>query len=189
MSARHAFTLAVVLSVTALTGACTEQQKQSEKPEPRDVASSAPATASPAASWEGKEDQEDAMRRATRALTAVEPDGASRVDEGMAGLERGLTKTFTAKGGRPYTFDVACQAPAAHSITLTLQRGESQSEYEVECGDREADQFNIPAGAPFAVRIAPAQRGTDGMILWRLNTIAPADVDDCNDDIQGCQAH
>ncbi len=129
------------------------------------------------------------MRRATRALNAVEPDGASRVDEGMERLEQGLTKTFAAKGGRPYTFDVACRTPTAPSIALTLQRGGSESEYEVECGDRAADQFNIPAGAPFTVRITPAQRGTDGIILWRLNTIAPADVDDCNDDIQGCQAH
>ncbi|NUV58769.1 hypothetical protein [Streptomyces sp. CAI-85] len=128
------------------------------------------------------------MKRATRALNAVEPDSAAREDAGTAPLADGLDRTFTADGDRPYTFDIACQAAAApHTVVLTLARGDAESEWEVECGDREADQFNIPAGAPFTATVAPAKPGVDGLVLWRLNTVAPEDVEDCEDDVAGCE--
>ncbi|MCF3128906.1 hypothetical protein [Streptomyces olivochromogenes] len=187
MRTRQGLALTIIVTAMALTGACTEQKNQEGKAEPGNTASSSPATTTPAPSWDGKEDQEDAMRRATRALKAVQPDGASRVDEGMESLARGLKKTFTAQGDRAYTFDVACQAPAPRSVTLTLTRGDADSEWEVTCGDREADQFNIAAGGPFTVRITHAVKDAEGLVLWRLNTVAPDDVDGCEDDIKGCE--
>lgn len=180
MRARH--TLALVLTLVALTGGCAEQTR-----EPKKAQDGGTPSVSQPPTWEGKADQEDAMERAMRALNAVEPEGASREDSGMAALAKGLTRTFTVKGDRPYTFDIACQVPAPHTLTLTLARGDTQSEWEVECGDREADQFNIPAGAPFTATITPAQRDTDGLVLWRLDAVAREDVQDCADDITGCE--
>ncbi|MFF3333835.1 hypothetical protein ACFYWX_30525 [Streptomyces sp. NPDC002888] len=179
MRARH--TLAVVLTLAALTAGCTEQTR-----EPKEAQDGGTPSVSQPSTWEGKADEEDAMERATRALNAVEPEGASREDSGMAALAQGLDRTFKAKGDRPYTFDIACQAAAPHTLALTLTRGDAESEWDVECGDREADQFNIPAGAPFTATIAPAKRDTDGLVLWRLNTVAPEDVQDCEDDITEC---
>lgn len=185
MRVRHA--LALVLSAAALTSGCAEGTKDPSRTEHGTTTPPAPATTSPAPSWEGKEDQEDAMRRATRALNAAETEGASRVDSGMAQLADGLDKTFTATGDRPYTFDIACQAPTSRTLTLSLARGEAETEWELDCGDREADQFNIPAGPPFTARIAGSGPDTDGLVLWRLNTIAPDAVEDCEDDIEGCE--
>ncbi|MEU9668479.1 hypothetical protein AB0J81_03320 [Streptomyces bobili] len=128
------------------------------------------------------------MERATRALNAVELDSTSREDSGTASLAKGLNRTFTTPGDRPYTFDIACQTPAPNTLTVTLIRGETESEWELECGDREADQFNVPAGAPVTARITPPNRDTDGIVLWRLNTVAAEDVQDCEDDITGCES-
>ncbi|MGW7379194.1 hypothetical protein [Streptomyces sp. NPDC054794] len=187
MRSRQGLALTVIVIAMALTGACAEQKNQEGKAEPGNTALSSPGTTTPAPSWDGKEDQEDAMRRTTLALKAVQPDGASRVVEGMESLARGLKKTFTAQGDRPYTVDVACQAPAHRSVTLTLARGDAHSEWEVTCGDREADQFNIAVGGPFTVRITHAGQDAEGLVLWRLNTVAPQDVDGCEDDIKGCE--
>ncbi|MFD8201187.1 hypothetical protein [Streptomyces sp. NPDC059701] len=54
------------------------------------------------------------------------------------------------------------------------------------CGDREADQLNIPAGEPFTTRGDPINDGTD-LILWRRDTIALEAVEGCDDDIDGCE--
>ncbi|MFI7297668.1 hypothetical protein [Streptomyces sp. NPDC050121] len=182
MRARHPLILALLLSLAALTGACTAQ-----KQEPEELGNGETPSVSQAPTWDGKEDQEEAMERATRALNAVEPESASLEDTGTAALAKGLNTTFATKGDRPYTFDIACQAPAPHTLTLTLVRGEVANEWEVECGDREADQFNIPAGTPVTARITPPNRDADGLISWRLNTIATKDVQDCEDDITGCE--
>ncbi|WP_367318813.1 hypothetical protein [Streptomyces sp. HUAS ZL42] len=181
MRERHTLVLGLIL--VALTGGCTAQTQEPKEPKSGDTPS-----ISRTPTWEGKEDQEAAIKRATRALNAVEAEGGSREDSGTAALAQGLDKTITAKGDRPYTFDIACQTPAPHTLTLTLVRGEAQNEWEMECGDREADQFNIPAGAPFTARIAPSNRDIDGLVAWRLNTVAPEDVQDCVDDIAGCGA-
>ncbi|MGW7790365.1 hypothetical protein [Streptomyces tricolor] len=177
MRARRSLALALITVATALTAGCTDQ-------ETRETATG-PGTTAP--SWDGKAPQEDALRRATRALNAVEPDGAARVDEGVEDLARGLDKTFGPKGDRPHTFDIACQAPADRTLTLILARGDAETEWEVTCGDREADQFNIPAGGRFTARVPAAGRDTQGFVLWRLSTIAPADVEGCEDDIEGCE--
>ncbi|MFF0001445.1 hypothetical protein [Streptomyces avermitilis] len=169
MRAHH--TLALGLILVVLTGGCTERTQEPNAAERGDTPS-----ASQPPTWEGKEDQEEAMERATRALNAVAPEGASREDSGMTALAQGLDRTFTAKGDRPYTFDIVCQARAPHTLILTLARGGAEGEWEVECGDREADQFNIPTGAPFTAGITPSNRDTDGLVLWRLNTVAPEDV-------------
>lgn len=179
MRARH--TLALAFALATLTAGCTQ-----ETSEPKEVGNGGTPSVSQPPTWEGKGDEEAAMKRATRALNAVEPEGASREDSGTATLAHGLDTSFMAKGDRPYTFDIACQAAAPHTVALTLARGDAESEWEVDCGDREADQFNIPAGAPFAATVTPAKRDTDGLILWRLNTIAPEDVQDCEDDITEC---
>jgi hypothetical protein len=187
MRARQGLALTLIVSAMALTGACADDKNREAEAEPGSTASANPATSTPTPSWDGKEDQEDAMRRATRALDAVQSDGASRVDEGMESLAGGLNKTFTGKGDRPYTFDVACQAPDRRSLTLTLARGDAESEWEVTCGDREADQFNIPAGGRFTAKITQAGQHADGLVLWRLNTVTAHDVDGCKDDIKGCE--
>ncbi|WP_030347250.1 hypothetical protein [Streptomyces sp. NRRL S-1022] len=187
MRARQSVALALIVAATALTGGCAEQNNRETTNEPSPTASSGPATVTPAPSWEGKAPQEDAMRRATRALNAVEPDSASRVDEGMENLAQGLNKTFTSKENRPHTFDIACQAPDDHTLTLTLARGGVESEWEVKCGDRQADQFNIPAGSRFTARIPAAGQHTQGLMQWRLNTVTTADVEGCKDDIGGCE--
>ncbi|MFG3013845.1 hypothetical protein ACGFZB_26120 [Streptomyces cinerochromogenes] len=187
MRARQSLALALIVAATALTGGCAELKNRETTPGPGTTASSGPATTTPPPSWEGKAPQEDAMRRATRALDAVEPDGASRVDQGMGDLVRGLDKTFTPKENRPHTLDIACQAPANRTLTLTLARGGAESEWEVTCGDRGADQFNIPAGSRFTARIPAAGQHTQGIVQWRLNSVAPADVEGCKDDIGGCE--
>ncbi|MEU1012457.1 hypothetical protein [Streptomyces sp. NPDC005890] len=179
--------LALVAAVTALTAGCVEQKKRETTTEPGTTTSSAPATAPTAPSWEGKAPQEDAIRRATRALNAVEPEGASRVDEGVEDLAGGLDKIFTLKDNRPHTFDIVCQAPTDRTLTLTVARGDAETEWEITCGDREADQFNIPAGSHFTARVPAAGRHTQGLVLWRVNTITPADVEGCEDDIEGCE--
>ncbi|MFG2127117.1 hypothetical protein ACGFNV_04890 [Streptomyces sp. NPDC048751] len=58
----------------------------------------------------------------------------------------------------------------------------------MECGDREAEQFNIPGDAPFTATITPAKRDADGLVLWRLDAVAREDVQDCADDITGCES-
>ncbi|MCX5169885.1 hypothetical protein [Streptomyces antibioticus] len=171
MRAHRTLALAATVAFVALTAGCTQ-----------------PSAGAGHEDTAGKSDAEAALKRATRALNAVEPESAAREDAGTASLSVGLDRTFAARGDRPYTFDIACQAAAPHTVVLTLVRGDAESEWEVECGDREADQFNVPAGAPFTATVAPAKPGTDGLALWRLNTVAPEDVTDCPDDITGCES-
>jgi len=183
MSARHTLVLALLLSFAALTGACAQEEQEREEP-----GKGKSPSASRAATWDGKEDQEEAMERAARALDSVEPESASREDSGTAALAQGMEKTFSTPGDRPYTFDIACQTPTPHTLTLALVRGEAKTEWEVECDGREGDRFNIPAGSAFTAGIAPVSRDTDGLVVWRLSTVAPEDVQDCEDDIAGCES-
>ncbi|MFE7933430.1 hypothetical protein ACFU6S_32870, partial [Streptomyces sp. NPDC057456] len=178
---RAGHTLVLALALAALTAGCTEETR-----EPKEAGNGGTPSVSQPPTWEGKGDEEAAMKRATRALNAVEPDSASREDSGTVTLAHGLDRTFTVQGDKPYTFDIACQATVPHIVALTLARGDAESEWEVECGDREADQFNIPAGAPFTATITPVARDTDGLVLWRLNTVASEDVQDCEDEITEC---
>ncbi|MFJ8948446.1 hypothetical protein ACIRG4_35460 [Streptomyces sp. NPDC102395] len=181
MRARRPLICILLLSVAALTGACAEQKR-----EPDESGNGKSDSASPPPTWDGKEDAEEAMQSAARALNAVEPKSVFREDSGTTTLAKGLNRTLTMQGQRPYTFDIACQTPSAHTLTLTLMRGDAESEWDVECGDREADQFNIPAGTPVTARITPASGEAEGIISWRLNTIGAEDVQDCVDDITGC---
>lgn len=182
MRARHTLVLALLLSFAALTGACAQEGQAREEPGKGETPS-----ASQAATWDGKEDQEEALERAMRALAAVEPESASREDSGTAALAQGMKKTSSTPGDRPYTFDVACQTPTPHTLTLALVRGGAKTEWEVECGGREGDRFNIPAGSAFTAGITP-DRDTGGLVVWRLNTVAPEDAEDCEDDIVGCES-
>ncbi|MEU5275573.1 hypothetical protein AB0G87_04040 [Streptomyces asoensis] len=141
---------------------------------------------SPPPTWEGKEDVEEAMQRAARALDAVESKGVFREDSGTATLIEGLNRTLTTKGRKPYTFAISCQTPSAHTLTLTLMRGDTTSEWDVACGDREADRFAIPGGTPFTARVTPVSGRAEGIIIWRLGTGGVEEVQDCADDITGC---
>ncbi|GGR86223.1 hypothetical protein GCM10010269_26760 [Streptomyces humidus] len=181
MRAHRPLVFTLVLSAAALTSSCTER-----KQEPPDSAKEKTISASQPATWDGKEDAEAAMQRATRALNAVEPETAARQDSDTTTLAKGLDRTFTMQGKRPYTFDIACQTPATHTLTLKLIRGDVANEWDVECGDREADQLDIPAGAPITAQIRPASGETEGIISWRLNTVGAEDVQDCMDDITEC---
>ncbi|MGW1836114.1 hypothetical protein [Streptomyces sp. BBFR2] len=147
-------------------------------------ASEPSASAGGARAWE----PDDALRRAQRALDAAADDGteAEVADSGTAYIGSGLDKSFPANAGRPYRFEITCDTDGAGELTLTLSRGEEEQPYGVECQDREADHFNLPAGKPFTARVAPDQHGT-GLLAWRLSAIAPGDVDGCDDDIDGCE--
>jgi hypothetical protein len=81
--------------------------------------------------WEGKGDAEASMKRATRALNAVEPRSASREDSGTTTLLDGADRNFRVQGDRPCTLDIACQAAAPHTVALTLARGDAESGWEV----------------------------------------------------------
>ncbi|MFJ2771436.1 hypothetical protein [Streptomyces sp. NPDC087300] len=159
-------------------GAGSGEASASAKPE----ASGASGKTRP---WE----PDDAQRRADRALdAAAEDDGteAEFVDAGTAYVGSGLDKSFPAGGKNPYRFEITCDTDEAEELTLTLSRAGEEQAYGVGCGDREADQFNVPAGKPFKARVAPEKDGT-GLISWRLNQVDPADVAGCDDDINGCE--
>lgn len=173
MPARRSLAVVLAVSALVLTGGCSHRKGP-------------PPPAAEVPTWEGKAEQEDALRSAEQALNASEIEDSARVDEGMAALPQGLDKTFAAEG-RPHTLDIACQAPGPRSITLTLERGTAKSEWEVTCGDLEADQFNIPSGARFAARVAPTGPDVQGLVLWRFNAVDPGDVSGCEDDIAGCE--
>ncbi|MFE7954495.1 hypothetical protein [Streptomyces sp. NPDC057413] len=111
---KHEGSLATALIVSAvlLTGGCvTHEDRQRETPTGPETTTVAPHSdpASPP-TWRGKEDQEDAIQRATRSLNTAEAEGAQRIDEGMANLARGLGRTFTAEG-RPRTLDTLAKLP------------------------------------------------------------------------------
>ncbi|MEI5136801.1 hypothetical protein RB199_37085 [Streptomyces libani] len=145
-----------------------------------ELKTSAPDSGRP---WES----DDAMQRAERALDAHDEDGSDpqRSGSGSAHIASGVNKTFQAPGKRWYRLDITCDARGVEELTLTLTRGDAEQAYGIGCGDREADQFNIPPGAPFTARVDTVRSGT-GLVLWRLNTIAPDDVNGCDDDIDGC---
>jgi len=126
-------------------------------------------------------------QRAERALeSASDADVRPElVDTAGAFIANGLAKTHKAPGDRPYLLSIACDADGVGELVLTLSRRGQEQAYGIECGDREADQFNIPAGAPFTVRVDPVEDGT-GLILWRLDTVAQDAVEGCDDDIDGC---
>ncbi|MCQ9130137.1 hypothetical protein [Streptomyces hilarionis] len=171
-SALPALVPALVLALTAVTGGCARSG---------DDGGPAPAS-SPG--WEGKEEPEKAMRRAGRALDAVEPEGADRLDSGTADVGRGLDRTFAGTDGAARSLALACQASAPHTLTVTLRRGSWRDVREMRCGDREGVLFDVPAGAAFTVRIAPAR--LDGLVLWRLHAVAPGEADACADDVTEC---
>ncbi|WP_409234947.1 hypothetical protein [Streptomyces sp. PA5.6] len=143
------------------------------------------ASSSPARAWE----PDDALQRVERALdAAAEDDGAEAElsDSGTAYVGSGMDRSFAAGKGDPYRFEITCDTDGAQELTLTLSRGEEEQAYGVECGDREADQYNIPPGRGFKARVDPVKAGT-GVISWRLNTIDPGDVAGCDDDIDACE--
>ncbi|MCE0447800.1 hypothetical protein LT493_39280 [Streptomyces tricolor] len=108
MRARRSLALALITVTTALTAGCTDQETRGT--------ATGPGTTAP--SWDGKAPQEDALRRATRALNAVEARRCRTGRRGVEDLARGLDKTFSPKATAPHTFDIACQAPADRTLTL-----------------------------------------------------------------------
>ncbi|MEV5127366.1 hypothetical protein AB0K49_31925 [Streptomyces decoyicus] len=119
-------------------------------------------------------------------MDAYDDDSApTRADSGSAHIASGVHKTFKAPGKRWYRLDITCDTQGVDELTLTLTRGSAKQAYGIGCGEHEADQFNIPPGDTFTVRVDTVRSGT-GLVLWRLNTIAPDDVDGCDDDIDGC---
>ncbi|PBC81553.1 hypothetical protein SAMN05428945_3908 [Streptomyces sp. 2224.1] len=185
---RHLVPLGAALAFL-LSGCADGAEKES--PGQATASAKAPATAEePRTSapdrgrpWE----PDDALQRAERALDAYDDDGSrpERAEAGSAHLASGVNKTFQAPGKRWYRLDITCDAAGVDELTLTLTRGSREQAYGIGCGDREADQFNIPPGAPFTARVETV-RSVPGLVLWRLNTVAPGDVDGCADDIEGC---
>ncbi|GAA5615761.1 hypothetical protein Spla01_06978 [Streptomyces platensis] len=166
---------------------------EAEKATPGQVTASAKAPKTPEAPKTSAPDRgrpwepDDAMQRAERALDAYDEDGSTvqRADSGSAFLADGVRRTFRAPGKRWYRLDLTCDTSGVQEVTLTLTRGSTEQAYGIGCGDPEADQFNIPPGAPFTARVDAVRTGT-GLVLWRLNTVAREDVDGCDDDIDGC---
>ncbi|WP_405653854.1 hypothetical protein [Streptomyces sp. RK9] len=177
----------VVLLAAACGGPAERSGGSSDRSAEPSASSSPPADEGQLVEW-GKGDAEDALRRADRAL-GYDDTPAELVDSDVTSFSDGLRKTFPTPGERPYRLDITCVAPNTDEITLTLGRGDDEQEWVVSCGDRQADQFNIPAGAaPFTARVAPDKRRSEALaeIVWRLNTIATDEVFDCEDDIVGC---
>ncbi|MFC7916378.1 hypothetical protein [Streptomyces sp. NPDC057386] len=173
-------------SLVALTAGCAvDGTRQGAAPEGETTAGASGPGPAETPAWQGKADQEDAIRDAASALDAGESEGARRIDEGMVRLSEGLTWTLSADGA-PHTLAVTCQAPGPRSLTLTLTRGSAHSEWDVTCGDREADRFAVPVGSTFTAHIPAAGPGVDALVLWRFDAEDPADVDGCPDDIAGC---
>jgi hypothetical protein len=126
-----------------------------------------------------------ALQRAKRTLD-IDKSPITFVDSNAPHIASGLGKTFEAAGGRPYRFDVTCDSYDVRRITLTLTRGTTSRAWEVACGaPRQGVRLNVPSGAPFTARIAPAKDAA-GLILWRLGTLGPTGVKGCADDIAGC---
>ncbi|MEU3709812.1 hypothetical protein [Streptomyces catenulae] len=189
MRIRHALPLSVAALAVLMSG-CAEGRHGGGGNEPSERADASSRTSRPSASagdtrpWE----PDDASRRAERALDAAADDGTEPepVDSGTAYLGSGLDKSFPASGKQPYRFEITCDTDGVAELTLTLSRGEEEQPYGVECGDLEADRFDLPAGKPFKAHIAPDEHGM-GLISWRLSAVAPGDVDGCDDDIDGCE--
>ncbi|MFD9151758.1 hypothetical protein [Streptomyces diastaticus] len=186
MRIRHFLPICVV-AIGLLTG-CS---KASEEPSGATDRSSAPAVqqSDPAGDGSRAWEPDDAMRRAERALKAASDSDArpELVDTASAFVASGMDKKHTAHGDRPYLLSITCDTDGIWELTLTLSRGDQEQAYGIECGDREADQFNIPTGEPFTAQVDPVKNGT-GLILWRLDTIAPDAVEGCDDDIDGCDS-
>ncbi|QUI29759.1 hypothetical protein H9W91_01925 [Streptomyces alfalfae] len=128
------------------------------------------------------------MQRAERALKAAADDGTEPdlLDSGTACIGSGLDTSFSGNGDKPYRLDITCDTDSVEELTLTLSRGgEEEQSYGVGCGDRDADQFNLPADKPFTARVDPDRHGT-GLIAWHLNAVDPGDVEGCDDDIDAC---
>ncbi|MFF9482873.1 hypothetical protein [Streptomyces sp. NPDC014733] len=191
MRIRHAVPLSVAALAILMSG-CADGQggdgggdgKPSESADASSQTSQPPAPSGGARPWE----PDDALRRAERALDAAADDGTKPgpVDAGTAYIGSGWNKSFPASDKKPYRLEITCDTDGVEELTLTLSRGEEEQPYGVECGDREADHYNLPAGKPFKAYVAPDKHGT-GLIAWRLNTVAPGDVDGCDDDIDGCE--
>ncbi|MFD0414578.1 hypothetical protein [Streptomyces sp. NPDC127108] len=186
-------TAALGATVVLLVAACGGPADRSEGTSGRSGEES-PASSAPPADKEqelvewGKGDAEDGLRRAQRAI-GYDDTPAEWVSDGVSFFPEGLKETFPTPGKRPYRLDITCAAPNTDEITLTLARGDDEQEWIVPCGEGQADQFNIPPGAtPFTARVAPDGRRSENFaqIVWRLNTIAPDDVFECEDDIVGC---
>jgi hypothetical protein len=162
MRMRHSL---AALAVVVLTAGCTE-----ETPD---------APTGP--DW----NPHSALQRAKRVLD-MDKTPTALVDSNAPHIASGLDKTLGAAGGKPYRFDVTCDSYDVRRITLTLTRGTTSRSWEVACGaPRQGARLNIPPGAPFTARIAPAKEA-QGLILWRLGTLDPTGVQRCADDIAGC---
>ncbi|MFE2263888.1 hypothetical protein [Streptomyces griseosporeus] len=176
--------LAAALAAPPVTVSCTTSDDRGAATGP--PASSPRASLPSAPSWNGKADEEDALRRATGALNAARPKDAERLDEGVARLTEGLERAF-GPADRPLALTVACQTPSARSLTLTLARGGTSADWDVTCGDREADRYDIPAATGFTAHVTRADATAQGVLLWRLDAVAPGGVEGCGDDIEGCE--
>ncbi|MFF5336606.1 hypothetical protein [Streptomyces sp. NPDC013181] len=186
MRIRH-FLPVCVAAIGLLTG-CSQA---SEEPSSGAGRSSAPAVrqSDPAVDSARAWEPDDAMRRAERALREASDSDArpELVDTASAFVASGMDRKHTAHGDRPYLLSITCDTDGIEELTLTLSRGEQEQAYGIGCGDREADQFNIPAGESFTAQVDPVENGT-GLILWRLDTITRDAVEGCDDDIDGCDS-
>lgn len=191
MRIRHALPLFVAALAVLMSG-CTDGRSEDggsgNRPSESAGASSRPSKPSAPSGSTRPWEPDDALQRAERALDAAADDGPEPevVDSGTAYVGSGLDKSFPASGEKPYRLDITCDTDKVEELTLTLSRGKEEQAYAVGCGDREADQFNLPADKPFKARVDPDTHGT-GLIAWRLHTVAPGDVDGCDDDIDGCE--
>lgn len=176
----------VCVATITLTAGCAEGKEEPDGTPDRSSASAGQQSKLPSdggRTWE----PDDAMQRAGRALRRATDSDArpALVDTASAFAASGMSKKYKAPGDRPYLLSITCDAEGIDELTLTLSRRDQEQAYGIECGDREADQFNIPAGEPFTAQVEPVEDGT-GLILWRLDTIARDAVEGCDDDIDGC---
>ncbi|MFE3182741.1 hypothetical protein ACFXKR_17995 [Streptomyces violascens] len=162
--------LTVLLAATALVTGCSSAGDPS------------PATTA-GREWE----PDDALQRADRALDTDE-NTLIVVDRNAPHVASGMNKTFETVGSKPYRLDITCDSYEVSHLTLVLTRGQTKHTWDLTCGAREAQRFNIPTGPAFTATVAPAKPGTTGLIVWRLNTLAPQEVEGCPDAFSDCAA-
>ncbi|MCX5380420.1 hypothetical protein [Streptomyces sp. NBC_00091] len=104
-------------------------------------------------------------------------------------MASGLNETLETGGDKPYRFDIVCDSDEVSNVTLLVTRGTTRRQFAVACAGTDAVRVDFPTGTPVTVTVAPATTGKtepQGLLIWNLKTLEPADVHGCANDIEGC---
>ncbi|MBW5480923.1 hypothetical protein [Streptomyces bambusae] len=137
----------------------------------------------PGTEWE----PDDALQRAQAALKDADTP-TRRFRSGAPHVASGVNETLETSGNKPYRFDIVCDSDDVPKVTLLLTRGTSKRQFDVACTGADVLRVNFPAGPPVTVTVAPASGKAEpqGLLVWNLKALEPANVHGCADDIEGC---